>query len=106
MSLILYGVPLSPFYRKAEMVLREKGVEFKAETVNILALHDWFKEISPTGRIPVLRDTAVLGNSPLPVGRRQKEQPRDEGEDGTAHEEVPRLLLGELGSEDERLGEA
>ena len=59
MSLILYGVPLSPFYRKAEMVLREKGVEFKAETVNILALPDWFKEISPTGRIPVLRDTAV-----------------------------------------------
>ena len=27
MSLILYGVPRSPFYRKAEMVLREKGVE-------------------------------------------------------------------------------
>jgi len=41
------------------MVLREKAVEFKAETVNILALPDWFKEISPTGRIPVLRDTAV-----------------------------------------------
>ena len=65
MSLILYGVPLSPFYRKAEMVLREKGVEFKAETVNILALPDWFREISPAGRIPVLRDTDV-GNEGVP----------------------------------------
>ncbi len=59
MSLILYGLPLSPFYRKVEMTLREKGVPFEAEAVNIMPMPDWFKEISPAQRIPVLRDTEV-----------------------------------------------
>ena len=57
MALILYGAPLSPFYRKVEMLLREKGVPFEPEAVNILPMPDWFKEISPAHRIPVLRDT-------------------------------------------------
>jgi len=59
MSLILYGLPLSPFYRKVEMCLREKDVPFEAEPVNILPMPDWFKEISPAKRIPVLRDTEI-----------------------------------------------
>ena len=57
MSLILYGAPLSPFVRKVDVVLREKGVAFENEPVNILPMPDWFKEISPAKRIPVLRDT-------------------------------------------------
>ena len=59
MALILYGAPLSPFYRKVEMLLGEKGVPFQPEAVNILPMPDWFKEISPAHRIPVLRDTDV-----------------------------------------------
>jgi glutathione S-transferase len=59
MTLILYGAPLSPFVRKAEVVLREKGIPFESESVNIMPMPDWFKEISPARRIPVLRDTAV-----------------------------------------------
>lgn len=59
MTLILYGAPLSPFVRKVEVVLREKGVGFESESVNILPMPDWFKEISPARRIPVLRDTSV-----------------------------------------------
>ena len=59
MTLILYGAPLSPFVRKAEVVLREKGIPFESESVNILPMPDWFKEISPARRIPVLRDTSV-----------------------------------------------
>lgn len=57
MSLILYGAPLSPFVRKADVTLREKGLEFELEPVNILPMPDWFLEISPAKRIPVLRDT-------------------------------------------------
>lgn len=59
MSLILYGAPLSPFVRKVDVFLREKGVEFENESVNIMPMPDWFKEISPARRIPVLRDTSV-----------------------------------------------
>lgn len=59
MSLILYGAPLSPFVRKADALLREKGVEFELENVNIMPMPDWFKEISPARRIPVLRDTSI-----------------------------------------------
>jgi glutathione S-transferase len=59
MTLILYGAPLSPFVRKVEVVLREKGIAFESESVNILPMPDWFKEISPARRIPVLRDTSV-----------------------------------------------
>jgi glutathione S-transferase len=58
-TLILYGAPLSPFVRKVEVVMREKGIEFQSESVNILPMPDWFKEISPARRIPVLRDTSV-----------------------------------------------
>ena len=59
MSIILYGAPLSPFVRKADAVLREKGVPFELESVNIMPMPDWFKEISPARRIPVLRDTEI-----------------------------------------------
>ena len=59
MSLILYGAPLSPFVRKVDVFLREKGVDFENESVNIMPMPDWFKEISPARRIPVLRDTSV-----------------------------------------------
>ena len=59
MTLILYGAPLSPFVRKAEVVMREKGIAFESESVNILPMPDWFKAISPARRIPVLRDTSI-----------------------------------------------
>ena len=64
MSLILYGAPLSPFVRKVDAALREKGVPFELESVNIMPMPDWFKEISPARRIPVLRDTDVGKEGP------------------------------------------
>lgn len=59
MSLVLYGAPLSPFVRKCEVVLREKGVDFEGVPVNIMPMPDWFKQISPARRIPVLRDKSI-----------------------------------------------
>ena len=56
---LVYGTPLSPFVRKVEVVLRTQGVEYDFENVNIMAMPDWFPEISPARRIPVLRDRSV-----------------------------------------------
>lgn len=58
-DLVLYGAPLSPFVRKAEVALREKGLDYELESVNIMPMPEWFQEISPARRIPVLRDRRV-----------------------------------------------
>jgi glutathione S-transferase len=39
--------------RKAHALLREKGATFELESVNIMPMPDWFKEISPARHIPV-----------------------------------------------------
>ncbi|MGE0624873.1 MAG: glutathione S-transferase family protein [Pseudomonadales bacterium] len=62
---VVYGTPPSPFVRKVEVVLRGLGVDYDFETVNIMAKPDWFLEISPAGRIPVLRDRTV-GETGIP----------------------------------------
>eukprot|EP00439_Symbiodinium_sp_Y106_P087850 s1_g386.t1 len=56
MGLIVYGANLSPFVRKARVFLAEKGLEYTLENVNIFPPPDWFQEISPLKRIPVLKD--------------------------------------------------
>ncbi len=58
MDLVLYGAPLSPFVRKVEVVLREKGLDFEQEGVS-MPFPDWFKKISPARRMPALRDRDI-----------------------------------------------
>ena len=50
-ELVVYGSPVSPFVRKVETVLQEKGLEYDFENVNIMDLPDWYREINPLGRI-------------------------------------------------------
>ena len=56
---VVYGTPVSPFVRKVQVVLSHAGAEYDFEDVNIMAMPDWFVEISPARRIPVLRDKSV-----------------------------------------------
>ncbi|GAA0472732.1 glutathione S-transferase family protein [Parasphingorhabdus litoris] len=56
---ILYGSPLSPFQRKTEAVLALKGLDYDCVAINIMAMPDWYLEISPLARIPALRDMSV-----------------------------------------------
>ena len=56
---IIYGSPVSPFVRKVAAVCIEKGVDFELDAVNVFDPPDWFREISPLKRIPVLRDTSI-----------------------------------------------
>ena len=63
-SLVLYGSPLSPFQRKVEAVMALKGLDYDCEDVNVMGMPDWYKEISPLGRIPSLRDRDIAEDGP------------------------------------------
>ncbi|MGV8995422.1 MAG: glutathione S-transferase family protein [Parvibaculaceae bacterium] len=78
MGLIVYGAALSPFVRKTRVFLAEKGLPYTLEQVNIFPPPDWFKEISPLGRIPVLKDDetgAVLPDSSVICAYLEKANP-------------------------------
>ncbi|HEY8947792.1 MAG TPA: glutathione S-transferase family protein [Rhizomicrobium sp.] len=66
MALIVYGASLSPFVRKVQVVLAEKGLDYKLEQVNPFAPPPEFSSISPLKRVPVFRDTDVPEPNTLP----------------------------------------
>ena len=59
MTVIVYGSILSPYNRKVQVCMLEKGIEYENEHVNPFAPPDWFADISPLGKIPVIRDTSA-----------------------------------------------
>lgn len=56
MSMTVYGAPLSPFVRKLCLCLIEKGLDYELEMVMPFGQPDWYRELSPLGRIPAFRD--------------------------------------------------
>ena len=94
-DLVVYGTPLSPFVRKVQAVLHEKGLDYELEAVNIMPMPDWFVEISPARRIPVLRyrpegEQGIAGTLPDSSAicaflERLAPQPRLYPEDAFAH---------------------
>lgn len=68
MSLKLISFELCPFVQRSVITLLEKGMEFE---INYLTLNElknppgWFREISPLGKVPVLRvgDTTLFESS-------------------------------------------
>jgi|MudIll2142460700_1097286.scaffolds.fasta_scaffold86256_2 glutathione S-transferase len=58
-DLVIYGLKGSPFVRKVQVFLAEKGLDYAFEVASPFPAPDWFVEISPAKRIPVLRDRSV-----------------------------------------------
>ena len=58
---VLYGAPVSPFVRKVRLVLALKGQAYRFEHIDVFDQPDWFTDISPLKRVPVLRDEARGG---------------------------------------------
>ncbi len=56
MSIVVLGGNVSPFVRKVRAFLAEKGQPYRHEQVNPFAPPPNWREISPLGRIPALRD--------------------------------------------------
>lgn len=54
--MILYGSSLSPFVRKVLAFGAEKGIEFEMRPAGIPSASEEFREASPFGKMPALRD--------------------------------------------------
>lgn len=51
----LISFKICPFVQRAVIALREKGVDFAMTFIDLNDRPDWFKELSPLGKVPVLR---------------------------------------------------
>ena len=58
-DILLYGLKGSPFVRKVQILLAEKGVDYDFEMANPFEPTDWFAALSPARRIPVMRDRSI-----------------------------------------------
>lgn len=54
-ALTLVSFDLCPYVQRAAIVLAEKGVPFERIDVDLSAKPDWFKAISPLGKVPLLK---------------------------------------------------
>ncbi|WP_084084460.1 glutathione S-transferase family protein [Cupriavidus sp. USMAA2-4] len=53
-DLVLVSHTLCPYVQRAAIVLAEKGVAFERRDINLADKPDWFRNISPLGKTPVL----------------------------------------------------
>ena len=59
-DLLLYGLKGSPFVRKVQVLLAEKGVDYEFEMLSPFPQPpDWYVEANPAKRIPMLRDRSI-----------------------------------------------
>lgn len=62
--LTLVSSDLCPYVQRAAIALAEKGVPFERRTVDLADKPDWFKAMSPLGKVPLLKvDDEVLFES-------------------------------------------
>jgi glutathione S-transferase len=62
MPLVVLGGNVSPFVRKVRAFLAEKGLDYQYQQVNPFAPPEGWRELSPLGLIPVVRDGDRLIN--------------------------------------------
>ncbi|WXU00651.1 MAG: hypothetical protein Ctma_1377 [Catillopecten margaritatus gill symbiont] len=62
MKLELISFKLCPFAQRAIISLNQQNIDFKMTYINPMDPPDWFKEISPTGQVPLLKadDTPIF----------------------------------------------
>jgi glutathione S-transferase len=65
MKLELISFKLCPFAQRAIILLNTQNIDFEVTYINPMDPPDWFKEISPTGQVPLLKvdDQVVFESS-------------------------------------------
>lgn len=51
----IYSANVCPFAQRTRMVLLEKGVEFSVTEIDLRDKPDWFLEVSPYGKVPLVK---------------------------------------------------
>jgi glutathione S-transferase len=66
-KLTLISFDLCPYVQRAAIALAEKGVTFERIDIDLANKPDWFLEISPQGKVPVLKigDRVLFESSPI-----------------------------------------
>ena len=54
-SYTLVSHHLCPYVQRAAIALAERNVPFRRETIDLANKPDWFKAISPLGKVPLLK---------------------------------------------------
>ena len=74
--LTLISHDLCPYVQRAVIALAEKGVAFERIDIDLVAKPDWFKALSPLGKVPLLRvGEAVIFESAVIVEYLEETQP-------------------------------
>ena len=65
MKLELVSFKLCPFVQRAIIILKKQAIDYDITFINPMDPPDWFKEISPTGQVPLLKvdDTVIFESS-------------------------------------------
>ncbi len=64
MQLELISFKLCPFVQRTIILLNSQKIDFKITYINLMDPPDWFKEISPTGQVPLLKaDNEIIFES-------------------------------------------
>ncbi len=59
-ALHLYNAPGCPFAQRTRLVLREKGLDYTQTDIDLEDTPAWYLELSPTGKVPLLRHGDTL----------------------------------------------
>lgn len=65
--LTLVSFDLCPYVQRAAIALAEKSMPFERRTVDLANRPDWFKALSPLGKVPLLQvgDAVLLESAPI-----------------------------------------
>lgn len=74
----LISFKVCPFVQRSAITLNEKKVEFKTTYVDLQDLPDWFDDVSPLGKVPVLRvgDAIVFESAVIAEYLEESYEPR------------------------------
>ncbi|OBZ85474.1 Glutathione S-transferase omega-2 [Choanephora cucurbitarum] len=54
-KLVLYNAPVCPYAQRAYIALKEVGAEFDLVDIDLLNKPDWYKDVNPELKVPVLK---------------------------------------------------